>query len=193
MSSHPILEAAADGTLPPWAAVGPTRTGHLERVAALLDSWAQGLGLDDRERRRWRSAGFLHDALREADPEKLRERVPPDLAALPRPVLHGPAAAERLRIEGVGDGELLHAVAFHTIGAPALGRLGRALYSADFLEPGRSFLPDWRASLRGRMPQDLDSVCREVAGARIRNLLERGSSLPSQTVGFWNTLAQENA
>jgi len=193
MSLHPIVEDAAEGRLPEWAAVGPSRREHVERVAELLDSWAVTLGLDDGERRRWRSVGFLHDVLREADPEALRERVPPDLARLPRPVLHGPAAAERLRIEGVRDGELLRAVAFHTIGDAGLGRLGRALYSADFLEPGRSFLHEWRSSLRERMPEELDSVCREVAGARISNLLERGSSLLPQTVGFWNALVGEDS
>jgi hypothetical protein len=43
------------------------------------------------------------------------------------------------------------------------------------------------------MPEDLDAVCLEVAGARIRNLLERGSSLLPQTVGFWNALVGERS
>lgn len=191
VSLHPIVRAAAEGRLPDWATVGPARREHVERVSELLDSWAVDLSLEDADRRRWRSAGFLHDVLRESDPEVLRTRVPPDLALLPGSVLHGPAAAERLRVEGVRDGELLRAVAFHTIGDPCLGDLGRALYSADFLEPGRSFLREWRAALRERMPDELDAVCREVAGARIRSALERGQTLLPQTVGFWNVLAGE--
>jgi 2-amino-4-hydroxy-6-hydroxymethyldihydropteridine diphosphokinase len=188
MSLHPVIEEAANGRLPGWSEVGSRRRSHLDRVAELLQTWAVGLELEEEECRRWRAVGYLHDALREADPEQLRTRVPPSLAGLPRPVLHGPAAAERLRIEGVTDGELLRAVSFHTIGDPRLARLGRALYCADFLEPGRSFLPEWRATLRDRMPGELDAVCREVVGARIRNLLERGKSLLPQTVAFWNAL-----
>jgi 2-amino-4-hydroxy-6-hydroxymethyldihydropteridine diphosphokinase len=163
----------------------------MERVADLLTSWSRELGLDEEAQLRWRAIGFLHDALREASPEELRGCVPPALRDLPGLVLHGPAAAERLRSAGVTDAEVLDAVAYHTIGAPSLGQLGRALYAADFLEPGRPFLPEWRASLRARMPWELDAVTREVLGARIRHLVEKGSELLPQTIAFWNVMASE--
>ncbi len=161
----------------------------MARVAELLDAWAAEFGLPDGERARWRAAGWLHDALRDADPEVLRPRVPPDRQGLPGAVLHGPAAAERLRIDGVDDGEFLRAVACHTIGSHRLRRLGRALYAADFLEPGRDFEPEWRAGLRDRMPHALDDVVREIVQARIRYLVQRGIELLPDTVAFWNALA----
>ncbi len=179
---------AAEGRLPEWAAAGPARRAHMERVSALLGSWAEQLGLDASERLRWRAVGFLHDALREADPVRLREEVPPALRTLPDAALHGPAAAERLREEGVRDEALLDAIAYHTIGHPSLDTLGRALYVADFLEPGRAILPEWRAALRRRMPSDLDEVTREVLGARIRHLVDRGVALHPATVAFWNAV-----
>ncbi len=163
----------------------------MARVADLLGDWAGALGLGAEDVMRWRAAGHLHDALRDEDPEALRPRVPPRLAALPGPLLHGPAVAERLRIEGLEDGELLAAVSFHTVGNARLGRLGRALYAADFLEPGRPYRPDWRAKLRGRMPDDFDDVLLEIVRARIAHRLEREGCLLSWTVAFWNRLVGE--
>ena len=191
VSQHVLLSAAAAGELPPWAVATPQRRAHMARVAELLGTWAEALCLDEGERARWRATGLLHDALRDERPETLRGRVPASLRDLPGPLLHGPAAAERLRVEGVLDGELLRAVAFHTVGDAAFGRLGRALYAADFLEPGRSFLPEWRAQLRARMPQGLDEIIFEIAGARIANLVERRTTIVPRTIDFWNALVAE--
>jgi HD superfamily phosphohydrolase YqeK len=188
----PIVVRAAAGELPAWARATQERRAHMDRVAALLGSWAGALGLDREERTRWTSLGYLHDALRDADPVDLRAHVPPALADLPGSLLHGPAAAERLRIDGVLDPGLLHSVAYHTLGHPALGPEGRALYAADFLEPGREGLrDDWRSGLRARMPDGLGAVVREILAARIVHLLERGRPVRPETVGFWNSMASE--
>jgi HD superfamily phosphohydrolase YqeK len=158
----------------------------MQRVAALLDEWARALGLDDEERLRWVAVGWLHDALREFDPDRLRDEVPGDLRDLAPPVLHGPAAAERLSAEL--DEAALDAIRYHTIGHPRLDRLGRALYLADFLEPGRDFLPEWRAGLRARMPHDMDEVLIEVLGSRLRHLVEGRRPLRPETARFWSAL-----
>ena len=191
MAIHPLVGQAASGVLPDWAVANEARRAHIHRVAELLASWADGLGLEEEERVRWLAAAYLHDALRNADPETLRRGVPPELAALPGPLLHGPAAAERMWVEGVRDGELLRAVAYHTLGHPELGALGRALYAADFLEPGRDLLNSWRQGLRARMPGDLNAVVRDVLGARITYLVGRGSPLRPETVAFWTALVAE--
>jgi HD superfamily phosphohydrolase YqeK len=190
MTLHPVVERAAAGELPPWAVVSEERRRHIERVAALLGHWAEALDLPGEERARWLAVGYLHDALRDAPVEPLRPSVPPALRDLPGRILHGPAAAERLRVDGVADGELLRAVAYHTLGHPALGSLGQALYAADFLEPGRDLLHDWRAELRARLPRELRPVVREVLGARIVHLIERGATIRPETTGFWNALAE---
>lgn len=191
MTVHPVVERAAHGELPAWAEAGPERRDHMTRVADLLGAWARALGQPEEERIRLAAVAYLHDALRNADPERLRPRVPPALAGLPGLLLHGPAAAERLRVDGVRDGELLEAVSYHTLGHPSFGALGRALYAADFLEPGRDLLNDWRAQLRARMPGEADAVVREVLGARITYLVGKGSTLRPETVAFWNALAGE--
>lgn len=190
-SPHPIVRDAAAGKLPRWAVAGPARVRHMRRVAALLDEWARASGRDEAERGRWRAAGMLHDVLREADPAVLIREVPRDLRGLPPALVHGPAAAARLRREGVEDEPLLEAVAYHTIGRPGLALPGRMLYVADFLEPGRSFEADWRAELRARMPGDLDAVLRAVVDARIDHLMSEGSGVRPETLAFRESLAEE--
>ena len=188
---HPRVEEAASGRLPEWARATSARRAHMARVAELLEGWAHALELDRTDVLRWRAAGFLHDALRDADPEALRDQVPPGQAVLPGPVLHGPAAARRLREDGMDDDALLRAVAYHTLGHPELDRLGRALYVADFLEPGRTFRNGWRRGLRERMPGELGEVVREVLAARITHQVGRGGLLLAPTVDFWNVVAAE--
>jgi HD superfamily phosphohydrolase YqeK len=160
----------------------------MKRVSELLGAWAEGLALGDDDASRWRAAGLLHDALRDEDASVLRTRVPPYVQNLPDPLLHGPAAAERLRIEGVLDGELLTAVGWHTVGDPRFGPLGRALFAADFLEPGRAYRPEWRSALRDRMPHEIDQVVIEVARARMVWGLEQPAPVLERTVAFWNRL-----
>jgi 2-amino-4-hydroxy-6-hydroxymethyldihydropteridine diphosphokinase len=190
-AAHPLVSAAAEGILPAWAEASEARIDHMRRVATLLDDWAAELRLDEATRARWRAAAWLHDALREADPGRLAAEVEPGLRGLPPALLHGPAVASRLRAEGVADQELLQAVAYHTIGTADLGGTGRMLYMADFLDPGRTFAPSWRAELRARMPADAAAVLTHVVGARIRYLIDAGSAVRGETLGFWNALVEE--
>ena len=193
MTPHPLVSRAAEGRLPEWAVAGDARRAHMSRVAALMGRWADALRLDAVDRTRWVAAAQLHDALRDEDPSVLRRGVPPAERTLPDPVLHGPAVAERIRVAGVLDGELLLAIGWHTLGDRRFGALGRALYVADFLEPGRNHAPEWRAALRARMPDALDEVTLEVARARLTHRLERRTPLPARTVDFWNVLVGEVA
>jgi HD superfamily phosphohydrolase YqeK len=162
----------------------------MSRVAELLKKWAERRGEPPRERVRWAAVGYLHDALRDSDEDVLRREVGREFRHLPGKVLHGPAAAHRLRSEGVTDEELLHAIAFHTLGSPAFGTLGMALFAADFLEPGRKLRNDWRARLRDRVPDDLEGVVKEILEARIRHLVGRGRPLRPETVSFWNRMSE---
>jgi HD superfamily phosphohydrolase YqeK len=185
---HPVVQAASDGILPAWARASPARVEHMGRVAELLDSWAVQLGLADKERRRWRSVAFLHDAVKDADPGDLKRWTPHPLDQLPEPLLHGPAAANRLRMDGVEDAELLDVLRYHTLGHERFGRLGRALFAADFLEPGRDIQQTWRSRLRGRMPHELDAVTGEILQGRLIHLVEEGRPVRPETMGFWNSM-----
>ncbi|HEX7091467.1 MAG TPA: HD domain-containing protein [Longimicrobiales bacterium] len=188
MSAADLIEAAAAGELPAWAEAGPRRRAHMARVARLMDAWACRLGLDEAERVRWRAAAWLHDALRDADPERLRAALGSARPEWPAGLLHGPATAARLEAEGVRDEALVRAVAWHTIGHPDMDRLGHALYIADYIEPGRAYEPERLAVLRARMPAALDAVLREVAERRIAHLVHSRRALAPESVAFWNRL-----
>jgi HD superfamily phosphohydrolase YqeK len=188
-----LLEAAARGELPAWARVSASRRAHMERVAALLGGWAAELGHDAAGQTRWRAAGLLHDGLREASPDELRPLVPAALRDAAAKLLHGPAAAERLRTDGVADEPLLRAVAFHTIGHPELDTLGRCLFIADYIEPGRRYDPALLALLRARMPHHADDVLVQVLRARIERLLRERRPLRPETAAFWNTVVAQDA
>lgn len=186
--SHPVVAAAADGVLPDWAVAGEKRRAHMARVASLLESWGRKLGRKEPGSVRWRAAGFLHDALRDAPPAELAPGLPERLRALPETAYHGPAAAARLEAAGVDDRELLDAIRWHTLGSPGFGKLGKALVAADALEPGRTGRPAWRRELRERAPEELDGVVTEIVSSRIGYLLHARSPVHPRTLGFWNSL-----
>lgn len=178
------VETGARLTLPEWAVVGERRREHIERVTALLDRWAAELGLDDDERRLWHDAGALHDALRDLPEAELRELSGDRSSAVE--LLHGPAAANLLVARGERRAELVAAVRWHTVGSPEWGRVGRALFLADYLEPGRKFAREERAFLARHVPLDFDGVFRQVLRHRLEWTLREGKSLFPETVELWN-------
>jgi 2-amino-4-hydroxy-6-hydroxymethyldihydropteridine diphosphokinase len=175
--------------LPAWAVVKPKRLEHITRVARLIGDWADQAGLDAHEKQRWVRAAWLHDALRDEKPEILRPQVAGAFADWSGPLLHGPAAAARLRGEGFDDEGLLLAVSYHTVGHPDLDAAGRALYLADYLEPGRPFDPVGRSVLRTRMPHDMRGVLRDVLRARIGHMMDGNKMIRRETIAFWNGLS----
>ena len=184
-AATPLTSSGGDGVdLPSWAVVSEARRGHIARVTALLDHWARTMQLDAGERRAWHDAGQWHEARRDAD-EATRRSLVPD-AVLPVAILHGPAAAARLAMDGEQRSDVLDAVRLHTTGAAAWGRTGRALYMADYLEPGRTFAAERRAELATRVPTDFDGVFRAVVRERIERALREGRPLRPETVAMWN-------
>ena len=161
-------------SLPPWAVVAPERRAHIERVVELLDAWAAARRTPDAERARWLRAGWLHDALRDAPAAN-------ELA-------HGPMAAERAARAGETDRGVLDAVRYHSLGYAGWDDVGKMLYLADYLEPGRAFDREVRASLAARVPQDRDTALQQVAARRIARVIDGRWPLVRETVDFWNSL-----
>lgn len=173
-------------TLPPWAVVTPQRRAHIERVAALVSSWAADMLIPGSERNRWLRAVWLHDALRDAPAEEL-ERLASGTPG-PAALRHGPASAARAKAEGEVDRGLLDAVRYHSVGLAEWDMVGRTLYCADYLEPGRPSDVERRATLARTYPTDPGGVLREVARDRIAGLVRSGCVIPEPTVRFWNSL-----
>ena len=162
--------------LPAWAQVSPERRAHIERVVALLNRWADAMHVDAKERDRWLRAGWLHDALRDA--------------SLGDPLGHGIVAASRAAADGERDQDVLSAVRYHTLGFSGWDDVGRMLYLADYLEPGRDFESAERAELARRVPTERDAVLREVARRRLEWVLRSGWPLFDETRDFWNSLVE---
>ena len=173
-------------TLPEWAIVTPARREHIERVAELAARWALEMGVPDSERHRWLRAVWLHDALRDAPEEELTRWAPS--APGPPELRHGPASAARAKSEGETDRGVLDAVRYHSIGLAEWDMVGRILYAADYLEPGRKHEREWRADLAERFPSQPALVLRQVARARVGQMVSSGRTLLEPTVRFWNSL-----
>jgi 2-amino-4-hydroxy-6-hydroxymethyldihydropteridine diphosphokinase len=168
--------------MPPWAVVTSERAAHVARVVALLDSWAATAGIHAADHARWLRAGWLHDALRDADEAALRALLPE--SADPLPLLHGPAAAARAEAEGETDVGVLTAVRWHTVGFAEWDATGRALYAADFLEPGRPFAREARAALAAAYPHDPAGVLREVVTMRAAHQHGKGRREHPMSLAF---------
>lgn len=170
--------------LPSWAIISEKRSAHVARVVALLDVWATAMGIPPDETSAWRDAGRWHDALRDADEHTLRT-ITRDTVR-PFGLLHGPAAALLLERDGEARLEVLEAIRWHTVGQVSWTRVGRALYMADFLEPGRAFMQADRAFLAHRVPSAFDEVFRQVVRLRLEWALREGKSLEVEAVALWN-------
>jgi protein-S-isoprenylcysteine O-methyltransferase Ste14/HD superfamily phosphohydrolase YqeK len=161
-------------TLPEWAEVGRRRREHIERVVALLEEWAEEMGVPDRERDRWLKAGWLHDALRDA-------RLDDGMA-------HGPAAADRAARDGESDRGVLDAIRYHSSGYAGWDDVGKMLYLADYLEPGRKRNGKENVTLTASVPSQRDQVLRKIVSYEIRRRVGDGRPVDPLTLAFWEVI-----
>ena len=186
---HPLIRGAGKrGELPGWGLLKGARLAHSKRVAEVMEGWALELGLRKVDRHRWRAAAMFHDSLKAVPPRRLRKMLSGGDRRLPGPVLHGPACARTLADEGVDDRPLLLAVAYHTTGHPDLDLLGKALYVADYVEPGRRSGAKRRAAFRSRFPADHAAVVVDVAALKIGALIHARLAIPPITARFWRSV-----
>jgi nicotinate-nucleotide adenylyltransferase len=144
---------------------------------ALVAQWADEMGVSKEERSRWLTAAWLHDALRDAK--------------LPDGMSHGAAAAERAAQDGIADRGVLDAVRYHSVGYAGWDDVGRMLYLADNLEPGRRGRRKERAKLAQRVPREPDAVLQELLGRQIQAQVRAGRSVDPRTLEFWNSLTRD--
>ncbi len=180
------MSGAINAVLPEWAVVTPKRREHVARVVTLLARWAESMKLAEPEARAWVDAGAWHDALRDESEPVLRALT--GMHSRPVGMLHGPAAALRFEASGEHRLDVLDAIRWHTVGNPRWSRTGRALYMADFLEPGRTFMQPDRAFLAERVPDAFDAVFRQVVRMRMEWVLREGKGLAIETVELWNAV-----
>jgi hypothetical protein len=78
------------------------------------------------------------------------------------------------------------------MGSAGWDRVGRALYMADFLEPGRNFMRADRAFLAEHLPHDFDGVFRQVVRMRLEWTLREGKAQEQGSSGPAGTSPQGN-
>jgi HD superfamily phosphohydrolase YqeK len=172
--------------MPAWAIVTDKRRAHIARVAELIEQWAIALQLPERDRTAWHDAALWHDALRDA-PDSVLRTITGDTKT-DASLLHGPAAADRLAADGERRADVLSAVRWHTTGSSNWEMTGRALYMADFLEPGRTFAGPERAYLAHQVPTDFAGTFRQVVRLRLEWAIRDGKGLATETIGLWNAV-----
>ena len=175
-------------TVPPWAVMSPERLAHVTRVARLASDWAFAMDVPESERQRWLKAVWLHDALRDAPAAELDQLA--STAPGPAGLRHGPAAASRAKAEGESDRGVLDAVRYHSVGLAEWDLVGRVLYCADYLEPGRVFEREERARLAERFPTATAEVFATVVRRRVLHLVQSGWPIPEPTYRLWNRITE---
>lgn len=167
----------------------------VETIERVAQSW----GARDREAAL--RAAWLHDAWRTESPEAAAAAIraageePDPWAVRHAPVLlHAPAAAVWGRAEaGEQDPRVLLAVRHHPTGHADWDALGRALYVADFCEPGRSFAASVGAEgLVERAAEGLPgltAVATEVLALRLARSIRRAQPIHPDSWRAWNAWA----
>ncbi len=154
----------------------PPRYEHSVRVAVLARDLCLRFGIEPCD---GYLAGIAHDMCKSGKERWLLSLVSQDGdpvigIELDKPaLLHGRAAAVLLAAEfGVTDRSILDAVRHHTFGAPDMDALGKIVFVADKIEPGRTGLDPGKR--RKILDSDLDGMTRLVLQDNIQYLEARG-------------------
>lgn len=152
--------------------LSPHRQHHVLGVAHTVTMLAARHGLPVE---RAMLAGLLHDVYKETPPDRIQALVarlggaiPPE--DLPFPSLwHGYCAGLMAQRElGLDEQELFEAVMLHTTADANVGALTRALFVADFAEPGRK--PKSAPRVLEAACRDLDAGFREALRAKTEHM-----------------------
>ncbi|MFM9266873.1 bis(5'-nucleosyl)-tetraphosphatase (symmetrical) YqeK [Tychonema sp. BBK16] len=181
-----ILAPARDRVLN-WLSerVPAARITHILGVEQSAGDLARLYGLDEAKAR---SAGLLHDLAKYFKPQLLLQMAKAEgleldsvLVAHPH-LLHADASAIVARDEfGVVDGEILEAIANHTLGRPNMSQLSCTVFIADTIEPSRGNTPELEA-LRQASVQNLYAAVWQTSDYSLKYLLETRCYIHPRTV-----------
>lgn len=160
-------------------AVGEARYEHSVRTAQTAEKMCGIYGLNPRT---GYLAGIAHDMCKELTVEELFKLVsedgkPVSILEQNKPgLLHGRAAAVLIqRRFGVKDPDVISAIANHTFAAPKISDLGKILFAADKIEPGR---PQSTEKYRSRLfSKTLDDMTLSVLKENIEYLEKKGKKV----------------
>lgn len=152
------------------------RYEHSVRVAETAGIMCKLYGLDENL---GLVAGIAHDICKEISDEKMLSLAKQDnnpiseIEQKKTSMLHGRAAAIKIQSEfAISDKNIIEAVANHTCGCPGLCDLGKIIFVADKIEPGRPQSTDeYRANL---FKKSLNELTYTVVSESIEYLSRKG-------------------
>lgn len=162
------------------ASLRPQRFLHVLGVTHTAVQLAERHGLD---RELAAAAGLIHDRSKHLEPREIEADLSARGVEIPeedRPfpaIWHGLHAAVWLRQDsdwapGPGLESLIEAIRHHSTAEAGLGPLGRLLFVADFVEPGRDF--ESVDALRVEARKDLDAAFKSCLAAKCRHMVKKG-------------------
>lgn len=139
------------------------------------------------------TAGLLHDLAKDMMPSKLLSEAERlglkvgDFERLNPELLHGAVgaaiAASKLKLV---DGEVLSAIASHTIGDVPMNPLDMLIYIADKIEPDRSH--EGAELIRSFDGKDLLAAFKMAYGQSIKNLIKMDKQVHPRSFEVWDWL-----
>lgn len=171
-------------------ALSAERFAHSVRVAETAAEICRGHGIPEGL---GLLAGIGHDICKEIPLDEMRRLALSDgrgetaLESARPSLMHGRAAAARLRRDfGVSDADVLDAVSFHTFGAVGLCDLGKVIFVADKVEPGRPQSTDGYRARLFALP--LAEMALSVLEESIAYLASRGKAAAPESAAWAESL-----
>ncbi|RJP16073.1 MAG: HD domain-containing protein [Candidatus Abyssobacteria bacterium SURF_5] len=173
--------------------LGGTLLEHVLGCADTAEKLARKFGCDEDKAA---AACYLHDVAKPMphDSRVARARelgmTPAKIQSYLPPVLHGPVAALIANKElGIDDPEILEAVEFHSTGRAGMGKLGKVIFVADFIEFTRVF--PGAAELRSHGALTLDELAMAILRRKLEHLLRENRPIDRHAIEFWNDLTKK--
>ena len=164
---------------------------HIRRVRDIALDLAERHGLDSEKTR---LGALAHDLARAAGGEALlREAhelgIHVHLVEEKTPLLlHGPVAAETLRLNGLDDPEVYQAVYWHSTAHPGLPDVAKAVFLADKLDPSKRGRYPFIDSVMSQSHESLDSAMLTFLDRELVRLIESGELVHPASVDARNDL-----
>ena len=183
MSPEELKAVTARVNLYAIGSLSIARYDHSVRVAELSRELCERFGFDPAT---GYFAGLAHDICKSGKESWLLELATKDgqpvsdIEQRKPSLLHGHAAAVLLgSMFGITDPSILGAVRHHTFGSPDMDGLGKIVFVADKIEPGRVGMdPEYRVKI---LESDLNGMARLVVEDNIHYLEARGKEVSANT------------